>query len=378
MADLLSRLCNSHARLKREREEMSDDLLRRCQLAEEEEARNRRPKYEPYNGVKCFDPTCKSNVPNAPPEFKARFVQGRGGYMVCEQCGTEQPGSRIMVQAEERRNFEDTPDHRRTERVREGETGGTSYPAALGGAGRIAETAASGKNGVDEAKEREIKDREHRYKKSVRELADTIEHLSSVVRENAVARACDLACAVIDHRSRCGVKGCRLGKMPQSNSLIAAALIREAGLFYKVNTSINSLAWTYLPRVDREYKPTAVSNVCDKVRRLIDGYEQCGTYSCMAANVQAPTGAPDDGLLKYTQPIQQICEELELSYPTQLSAEKNVTDWFNKGLGGNTPPVVAGAAVWSVIQNEGGQIEAVAGSAGCAAQTITRLLAELA
>ena len=64
----------------------------------------------------------------------------------------------------------------------------------------------------------------------------------------------------------------------------------------------------------------------------------------------------------------------------QLRAKEIVADWFNQGLGGNTHEVIAGAAVWSVVKDECGQIEsqieAVADAAGCAAGTIKKALAK--
>ena len=376
MSNLLARLSNSHASLKREIEETAAMLAPLVRRAEQEEARTKRPKYKIFDGVTCVFPECRSNADNRPPEHKAYFEKS-GGCLACTMCGYQQPGSQIMIQAEERRNFDDGPDHRRTERVLDDETGGTSAPAALKHASRLTGATAPGKNKAETAKERAIKDRERRYKTCIRELADEIVAFSQPMLNLAMMHAHNLASAVSDHRDCCTVAGCHLLKTPQDAMLIAAALVRKAAAYYNKNIAINDLSGTYLQAVNRQYRMKHVDKACNVVDGLINGYELGGTYSCMAPNVQISAGEPTNKLLKYTEPVQRICEGLELPYSTQRRATDNVTVWFAKGLGGNTPAVVAGAAVWSVVKKEGTSIEAVAEAAGCAADTIKRVLRTL-
>jgi hypothetical protein len=368
---LLQRCINSHAKLVREREESERIYGRsiRQRLYDEPACL---PKYVAFDGITCVNAKCRSRVEGRPAEHKAYFEQ-LSGRRVCNQCGTVQPGSQVMVQEEERRTFADDRergvDHARTERVREGETGtgASSVPAKLRFASRKVESVASA----------EVKNREVRYKKCTRELGEKIEGLASIALESAMKRAPELAEAVGHHRECCPDKKCRLRQTPQSGYLMGAALVRLAAKDYDRDITINDLALTYLSRVDRVYTPGRVSETYGVVRDLLRGYYNGGQYSCMVADVQAPAGAPDTALLKYTEPVLRVCEDAGLPYSTQIRAKEVVVDWFKKGLGGNTPQVVAGAAVWCVVKDEGGQIEAVANAAGCNAATITQVLASL-
>merc|ERR1712159_796132 len=330
----------------------------------------RGPAYAFFDGYNCAFSNCAASLHTQPSKrIKATFPV-IGGFRVCSVCRYQQPGSQVMIQDEERRTFADDRergiDHARTERVREGETGGCSVPSSLQRASRMVESNASGK----------VKDRESRYIEHIRKLADEIQPFSAVMRESATSYARDLPRAVDEHRECCTDKNCRLLKLPRDGFLVAAALVRKAALDYLLDVKPTDLSETYLKRVGSEHKPGTVDRIYNVVRDLLNGYEADGKYNCTTANVQAPAGAPDRALLKYTQTVQRVCEAMELSYPTQLRAKEIVADWFNQGLGGNTHEVVAGAAVWSVVKDEGGQIEAVADAAGCAANTIKKELAK--
>ena len=283
------------------------------------------------------------------------------------RCGTVQNSFSLTVSEPERRNFDDQPDHRRTERLREGETGGSSVPQQLWRTDRL----------VDSNAATSVKARERRYIDSIRKLADEIESFKNCMLESAVTRAHYLARAVDNHRKCCKDQSCRLRKTPQDACLIAAALVRMSAADYRLDIKLNDLSKTYLKRVGSEHSMGTVSRTYNVVNDLLNGYNADGNYNCATANVQASAGAPDKSLLKYTQTVLRVCEALELSYPTQLRAEEVVTNWFKAGLGANTPEVIAGMAVWFVVRDEGGQIKAVAEAAGCASDTIKRELAKL-
>ena len=354
MSDLLTRLCNDYANLKRE--------LQGGPPVNLSPPRKRPKEYNPYV---CIRDGCNSR------DFE---IDQRGGNRVCVGCGAVQNTFSLTVAEPERRNFDDGPDHRHTERLEIGESG-TSAPAAHKYASRLAEASATDKTAPDIAKERKIKAREQRYKTCIRDLAAGIVNFRPPMLNLAMMYAHNLASAVSDHLECCTVAGCRLNRQPDK-FLVAAALVRKAAKFYGLNMSPGDLSGTYLKTVGYEYDMKRVSNACTVVDSLINGYEGNGQYSCMVANVQAPTGEPTNGLLRYTERVQRFCETLELPYPTQCRATENVTDWFNKGLPGNKPNTIAGAAVWSVVKNDGTQIEieAVAEAAGCAADTIKNVL----
>ena len=270
-------LSNKYASLKREQEETAAMLAPLIKRAKEEDARNKRPKLEFFNGVKCVYPQCRSNADNRPPEHKAYF-EPSGNLLACTQCGFQQPGSQIMIQAEEKRNFEDGPDHRRTERVLDDETGGTSVPAKFQRVNRLTGATAPGKNKTETAKERLIKDRERGYKTCIRELADVIEGFSQPMLNLAMMHAHTLASAVSDHRDCCTVAGCRLLKTPQDRKLIAAALVIKAAKFYGKNIAFNDMSGTYLQAVNRhQYRMKHVDKACDVVYGLIDGIQSLET-----------------------------------------------------------------------------------------------------
>ncbi len=399
MVSTINRLSNSTAKLDQEYEETAAMLAPLIKRAEEEDARNKRPKYKFFDGVTCLNPQCLSNAVNRPPEHKAYFVPS-DNCLACTMCGCQQPGSQIMIQDQEKRNFEDGPDHRRTERLHDDKTG-TRPPQRYASAHRLVE------KGVDTDSETEA--RKQRYATKIDAIADQMVAFTPDMRSRAKLLANKTASAITKHRDRnrcrCRDKKCVLNRTPREATRIAAVLMRKTQTEHKVPAvEFSDYAGTYLPKVgDHTSNEYDLGRVSDVVEKLIIGYDK-GTFVCEesakpaepvkpaepakpAESVKpaepvkpaqttqttqsAPSAdAPNPYLVQLVGYVDRISDDINLEHPKRHRAKQVVADWFRKGLVGGQYRSIAGAAIWYVVKDDGGDVEAIANVLGRTPDTI--------
>ena len=310
----------------------------------------KRPK--PTNPYECIREGCKCK------DFE---IDQRRGNRVCVGCGCVQNGFSLMMPEPEKRNFDDGPDHRRTERLREGESGTGGGPAALKYAAARAESTTE----ISAA----VKARQQRYVGCLRKLADEIEPFSSVMLESAVRSVRDLAIAVDDHWKKCKCAGCRLRKTPQNAFLVVAAVIRRTAQHYKLSIEYSDLQ-VYLERIGENHSARKIRQYGNIGIDILKGYEE-DCYGCDANAEIRTTDAPKLTMLdRITQGATRVCEVLFLPYPTQVRIHDVLKAWNARGFASSTTSAIAAAAVWSVVKNEGVELEAVAKAAGCSTGSI--------
>ena len=315
----------------------------------------KRPK--PTDPNKCIREGCKCT------DFE---IDQRRGNRVCIGCGAVQNIFSIAIAELEKRNFDDGPDHRRTERLHEGETGTGGGPVAL----KYATARAESSTGIPDA----VKSRQKRYIGTIRRLAGEIEPFSAVMLESCVGLARQLAFAINDHREKCTHRGCRLRQTPQSAFLIAAALIRLTAQNFLLAIEFKDLE-VYLEKIGQPFRARNIYNCFKIVCDLLKGHDH-DAYECNAKQVQVevlqpqvPQAVPQSALLYVSQAATRVCEALELSYAVQLRVQEVVKTWHDRGSAGATNATTAGAAVWSIVKNDV-DIAAVAEAAGCSTSSI--------
>ena len=319
----------------------------------------KRPK--PTNPYECIREGCKCT------DFE---IDQRRGNRVCTGCGAVQNVFSIAIAEPEKRNFDDGPDHRRTERLQEGESGTGGGPSAL----KYATARVESTTGIPDA----VKSRQKRYIGTIRRLASEIEPFSAVMLESCVGLARQLAFAIDDHRSKCTHRGCRLRQTPQSAFLIAAALIRLTAKNFLLAIEFKDLE-VYLERVGQQIGAKKIRNCFHIVCDLLKGHDH-DAYECNAKQVQVEVpepqvsqAVPQSALLYVSQAATRVCEALDLSYAVQLRVHNVIKTWHDKGCAGATNATTAGAAVWSVVKNDV-DIKAVAEAAGCTPNAIRVVL----
>ena len=330
----------------------------------------KRPK--PTDPNKCIRDGCKCT------DFE---IDQRRGNRVCTGCGAVQNVFSIAITEPEKRNFDGEPDHRRTERLRDGETGTGGGPSAL----KYATARVESTTGIPDA----VKSRQKRYIGTIRRLASEIEPFSAVMLESCAGLARQLAFAIDDHRSKCTHRGCRLRETPQSAFLIAAALIRLAAQNFLLAIEFKDLE-VYLERLGQYFNARKIFHCFRIVCDLLKGYDH-DAYECTDKQVQVEAlqpqlfqAVPQSLLLSRVQAATRVCEALKLSYAAQLRVHDVIKTWHDKGCEGSTNATIAGAAVWSVVKDDThvwldgvpgkADIKFVAEAAGCTRNAITVVL----
>ncbi len=383
----LSKLIASTAKLTAERSEYDERIARNKRMrngydndAEFPDFTERGVKYEYFDGKTCTNPNCRSRL--YPDTVIAHFLE-MGGFKCCTVCATQQQGSQVMVQAEERRTFSDDRergiDRDRTELVRDDETGtgASSVPASMQYAARCADA----KGGVNCA----IQSRQTRYVKSLRELAAQIVTFRSVMLESAVRDAKQLARAIDEHRKCCSEHNCYLNNTPRDPYCIAAALVYKVAKEYQQGLLFSELEM-HLEGIGHWSSEQHVRRAHDVVVKLISGYNMAA-FPCTTAEIHVKAAESAESaesaeyammLARYLKTVQRMCEIVGLPFATQSRAEKVVTDWCNAGVKGGSLKATAGAAIWSVVKDEGVNIEQIAKAIQYAPETIKRELAKYA
>ena len=331
--ELMSDYANTWGHTPRQRQSAFDDEVDDANLAPA-------PK-DIFDGKTCIH--CKAQ----------RGFYDEGGFLFCNICKQQQSLHRTMSQDDERRNFQDGPDHRRTEREPQDNGWKTSVPSNKQFAPYTAFIHAP------EDENRAIYNKE-RFCKAINALANHIgDAMFNDVRKLALAYASDLSKGIVHHNSVCKADKCRLCMTRPDAMMTAAALLYIARTQIAGQTQFghNEMA-VYLQGVNIKKTGTCVRKYVDVVQALLNGSLK-GSYVCGAgfflnsmssptwSNVVETTTDEMLGFLKrYTSIVTPLVQAFGLPYHVEVSATDILKKWLKLDiLDSNTPQTVAIAAV---------------------------------
>ena len=302
-----------------------------------------------FDGTKCIH--C---------EATAGFYDERG-FTFCNVCNWSQSLYSSMTQAQERRNFEDGPDHRRTEREPEEGHCATSVPANLQFASHTAFHFAS--NAKTKATSNE-----QRFRTAINTLADHIgDEMFRDVRQLALTYASELSKAMVQHNSLCKATKCRLCYNKPNPMIMAAALlfIAKNELVGHSRFGYQQMA-VYLQGVginkDAGYVHKHVSATHDLLSGASEGSYVCGagkTAPVLGTSAPAPPLDAAEAkerevqafLDKYTPVLIPLVETFKLPYRVRVRAIEILKYWHGLDIvDSNTTNTVVVAAVWNAVK----------------------------